>query len=66
MRDDNRKYITDKLCLAFGVCLSNLSLLDLYKTFMRELANKNFDQADKLLAKAHITSATFKAISSKN
>ena len=51
--------------MALGIVISNSSVLDLYKNFKQQLANKDYDQADKSLAKVHIISATFKALGSR-
>jgi hypothetical protein len=37
LREDNRKYIIDKLCIGFGGCLCNLQVLSFYQQFKKEV-----------------------------
>ena len=37
----------------------------MYQKYMKEISDKNFKKADKLLATVHIISSTFKAVSGR-
>ena len=47
-----------------GTVLANSFTHKIYTQYIKELNDKNFEQADKLLVNCHILSATFKALSS--
>ena len=48
-----------------GIVLSNREVLSMYESYMKEINNQNYKQADKLLASVHIISSTFKAVSGR-
>jgi hypothetical protein len=65
MNEVNRKFITDKMCIGLGIIISNSDVLRMFNEYQREIANKNFSKADKLLVIVHIISSTFKAVSGR-
>ena len=65
MNEVNRKFIIDKMCIGLGIIISNSDVLRMFNEYQREIANKNFSKADKLLVIVHIISSTFKAVSGR-
>ena len=64
-KSENREFITNKICIGLGIVLSNREVLSMYQKYMKEIGDKNFKKADKLLATVHIISSTFKAVSGR-
>ena len=62
--DINRKLLVENLCLAIGIVTANEYTKGIFHKFMKEIGNGNFKAADKHLARCHILSSTFKAVSS--
>lgn len=62
---ENRKLVTDILCVGFGLTIANKHPHALFDQLLEEIANKNYAKADKLLVSCHIISSTFKALSSR-
>ena len=61
---NNRKMITDLLCLGFGTIIANKNTQHLFQLFLKNIREKNFQKADENLIDCHIISATSKALSS--
>lgn len=60
----NRKFITELLCIGLGITLANKHPHAIFNQLLKEIADKNYAKADKLLVSCHIISSTFKALSS--
>ena len=56
--------VAENMSLAVGIVIANEYTKGIFHKFMKEIANKNFPEADKHLARCHILDSTLKAISS--